>query len=173
MYPYISWSNVEHLVPPKQGHKTYKERCCQLWCAQASLAVLFQFPHTGRAIPMLHVAMEAEAPAVESPAGKPPWECCSKGLCVTPEHCSSAQASRLGQMSHWHPLQLSTKPLFHSPTVYLHFCISAGFFWLQRQPHLQGFIFLFDTLLLIFLYCTKELAPVPLSQLLLCSKWKP
>lgn len=35
--------------------------------------------------------------------------------------------------------------------------------------HLRGLIFLFDTLLLIFLYSTKEPSPVPHSQLHNCS----
>lgn len=42
---------------------------------------------------------------------------------------------------------------------------SASFSWLQRQLHLQGFIFLLDTSVLIFLYTTKESSPMLLTQL--------
>lgn len=148
-----------------------KGRCCQPWCVQASLAVLFQLPHTGSAIPMLCVAEEAEAPAAEpcrEGLGIGDIGMLFKGAVPDPRALLCPTASPL--WAKCHPLQLSTKHLCHSPTVYSHFCTSARFFWLQTQPHLQGFIFLFDTLLLIFPYCTKELAPVPLSQLLLCSK---
>lgn len=114
-----------------------------------------------------------KTPAAETTGAKTWYEISWSGRARWHGCSTNTDSFCLGQMQFWHTLQLSTKHPFHSPTVYLHFCISADFFWLQRQLHLQGFIFLFDTLLLIFPHCTKELAPVPLSQMLLCRKWKP